>query len=396
MNTRVLVKKLVPDSFRMFYRKLRTGIIKAEFRLFRLAPVKQNRVALCNVWGFGDNPKWVAKALLDRNVRAKEECSVEPEIVFITDTSKKQEIPKGIRTLKNNSPAAIYALATARVWLDCNRKEPFILKRKGQYYIQTWHGSIPLKKIEKDALAEFTEEYKKNAERDTRMTDLYISNSDFCNELYKRAFGYNGRVFVCGSPRIDVLLKGFNGRDDELRVVYAPTFRGDGRRMSVSEDGQCVLEALETRFGKRAVPIKRLHPLCTASAAKAGEGEGLSFGNAIDGNEQGDIYELLSQADVLITDYSNTMFEFALTGRPVFLYAPDSAEYESERGMYFKYDSLPFPKAATAEELSRKILEYDEEEYRSRQKEFFDGLKLIENGRASEKVARVILRVLNR
>lgn len=409
MNTRLLVKKLVPDRVRLMYREVRKKVIGAEFKLFRLAPIKRNRVVFCNVWGFGDNPKWVALALLDENVRAKEESTCEPEIIFITDTSRKGQIPDGIRVLKNNSPAAVFALATARVWLDCNRKESYISKRTGQYYIQTWHGSIPLKKIEKDSVAEFTSEYRKNARRDTEMTDLYISNSEFCNDIYRRAFGYTGRVFVCGSPRVDVLLKS-RGNDEaeqvllknrsndeaELKVVYAPTFRGDGGRIRTGEDGQQVLEALKERFGRNVIPIKRLHPLSMTTAAKAEEKDGLDFKNAIDGNAVGDLYELLAKADVLITDYSNTMFEFALTGRPVFLYAPDYKEYADVRGMYFDYESLPFPIASNADELAEKILNYDEEEYHNKQKAFFDDLNITENGKASEKVARVILRVLER
>ena len=396
MNTRLMVKGLVPKSLKDLYKKLRKGFIRAEFKIFSLVPIKRNRVVFCNVWGFGDNPKWVALALLDRKIREKEDVGREPEIVFITDTSRSEEIPDDIRVVKNNSPAAIFALATARVWLDCNRKEPYISKRKGQYYIQTWHGSLPLKKIERDAVTEFTEEYKKNARRDTDMTDLCISNGEFCNGIYRRAFGYNGRVFMCGSPRVDVLLRSVRNGEDELRVVYAPTFRGDGRRIKAGEDAQPVLEALEQRFGRKVVPIKRLHPLSTTQAAKNGEKDGLSFKDSVDGNRFGDLYELLSKADVLITDYSNTMFEFALTGRPVFLYAPDYREYADSRGMYFEYESLPFPIATDVKELAENILSYDETVFINKQKEFFDKLKIIENGKASEKVARVILRVIGK
>ena len=108
------------------------------------------------------------------------------------------------------------------------------------------------------------------------------------------------------------------------------------------------------------------------------------------------LQELLSKADVLITDYSNTMFEFALTGRPVFLYAPDYREYADSRGMYFEYESLPFPIATDVKELAENILSYDETVFINKQKEFFDKLKIIENGKASEKVARVILRVIGK
>lgn len=426
-NLRQIVKKITPQNLKTVYRGIRKAVISSEFVLFRLFPIKKNRVVLCNVWGYGDNPKWVTEALVNPEIQKKENIKSKPDIIFITDTNRNQQIPNGIKVCRNNTLRAVYMLATASVWLDCNRKEPYIKKRKGQYYIQTWHGSLPLKKIERDCADEFTEDYSKNATRDTAMTDLYISNSEFCDRLYRRAFGYQGKIFRCGSPRVDILLKsrairqqgenlkvteekGFEQSssflswydstrkkitDKELLVIYAPTFRGDGERPKSDEKGDLLVEALEKRFGKSVCVIKRLHPLCLT---KAGAGGGLEFSedNAVDGSTFGDLYELMSVADVLITDYSNTMFEFAYSGKPVFLYAPDSTEYAGSRGMYFEYEELPFPIGKSVSSLAEKILTYREEEWKQKQMDFFGKFQLIEAGNAAEKVARVILRKLNK
>ena len=53
------------------------------------------------------------------------------------------------------------------------------------------------------------------------------------------------------------------------------------------------------------------------------------------------IQELLVASDILITDYSSTMFEFALLKKPCFLYTPDAKSYD--RGFYFPIEDLPFP-----------------------------------------------------
>ena len=60
-------------------------------------------------------------------------------------------MPEGIHVVKINSIASLYHLSTAKIWIDNCRKSPYITKRKKQYYIQTWHGAIGFKKIEKEA-----------------------------------------------------------------------------------------------------------------------------------------------------------------------------------------------------------------------------------------------------
>lgn len=406
---RVQIKKLVPKRAIEMYKIMRKKFIEAEFRFFGHSEIVKNRVVFCNVWGYGDNPRWVAEALLRKKQSLADTAAVSPEIIFITDTSKAAEIPKGIIVYRTNTPEAIRALATARVWVDCNRKEPYIRKRKGQYYIQTWHGSLPLKKIEGDCKAELTDEYMKNAARDTKMTNLYLSDSPFCDEIYRKAFNYNGRIIHTGSPRLDVLLDNNRERREEYRraitqsdekeliVVYAPTFRGNGGGLPSSENAESIADAFAERFGKKVKVIKRLHPLAMTKAERGNGGDGLVFGDryTVDGNSYGDLYELLAAADVLITDYSNTLFEFAMAGRPVFLYAPDKAEYAETRGMYFDYDSLPFPVAENVEELRNNIVNYDEEAYTKCRTEFFKRLGVRENGDASERVAEIIMKVIS-
>lgn len=462
MDFRNIIKKLAPEGLKEKYRKIREGIIRAEFKVFSLFPIDKDKVVFMNVWGYGDNPKWIAEAyqnlLLETDMTSKRL----DKIYFVTgkmpsgriDAGKSRtalsktdshQIPVGINFLKNNSFKANFALATARVWVDCNRKEPYIQKRKGQCYIQTWHGSLPLKKIEGDCRDVLTEEYLENGRRDTAMTDIYISNSDFCNEIYRRAFGFKGKIFCFGSARLDSVLNPDKVRcritkravlsriskntlekiardlhysednitslrkilyslskDERVKLcVYAPTYREDDSlaRQKATESALSLVEALEQKFGGKYVLVTRMHPLAMSRVSQQ-DSVYLDFEDdnevVVNGNEFDDIYSLLEAADVLITDYSNTLFEFAYAKKPVFLYAPDCEEYIGSRGMYFDYERLPYPIAKDKMQLRRNIVSYDRDYYLEKQNEFFEGLSLVENGNAASKQAKLIMRILGR
>lgn len=421
LGFRELLKKAAPEGLREKYRRVREHVIKAEFRLFSIFTLDAERVVFCNVWGYGDNPKWIAESYL----RLLEEKGKKQKIYFITSGLPKSEnmpIYKNecVQFLKTNSVKAIFVQATAGIWVDCNRKESYVKKRRGQLYIQTWHGGLPLKKIERDCKSVLSREYLAMAARDTAMTDIYISNSEFCNELYRRAFGFKGRIFCFGTPRMDPLLKpdadrieatrklifarlGFNGKRKIKQnsfdiCLYAPTYREDDSTAvrKSCEESQNLVSALENRFGRRFVVVTRMHPLAMSRTSQQGNSY-LSFEQdteyVADGNEFGDIYELMEASDVLITDYSNTLFEFAQAKKPVFLYAPDKEEYIQSRGLYFDYDSLPYPIAETREELAECILRYDEKKYLDAQSKFFEQFGLVETGHASEKIAKLIYRL---
>ena len=400
---REFFKKIAPAAVLNVYKTAREKMIKAEFALFHHFPIRKKRVVLCNVWGFGDNTKWIAKALrnADKSI----------EVVFVTDRTKADRVPEGIRVIETNTPKAIYYLATAHIWVDCNRKEPYIVKRKGQIYIQTWHGSIPLKKLEAD-YGGLSADYMKNARRDSEMTDLCLSNGEFMNDIYRKAFGYECECLITGSARLDPLLRPKQERvvktkkriaqmagiqDKELRIaVYAPTYRENGGSTEFPDLEQ-VRTSLEQRFGQTFVMVGRVHPLvrgrennCPSSDKRRGPAM------ITDGNGLGDLYELLEAADVLITDYSNTLFEFALTGRPVFLFAPDSREYEAARGFYFDYDRLPYPHSSTTAELCDAISEYSSFDHKNELDVFFRNLGVREDGRASKRIAQIILRKVYR
>lgn len=390
------VKKHTPKGFIFLYQKIRYGWIVVLFHIFHILPIKKNRVVFCNVWGYGDNAKYIAQQLAFkvRNHKAK------AELIFITNHPTLAHAPKEIKIVRTNSVTAVFALATAKVWVDSNRKEAYIRKRKGQYYIQTWHGGIPLKKIEGDCENYLGETYVERAKWDSAMTDLYLSNGGFCSEMYRRAFWYTGEILECGTPRMDRLLRGKAKGKEKIRkqydlsleekiAIYAPTYRSQMDSDGYLKELSKIAETLSKRFQIPFVLLVRLHPLC------AGQAEGIEYGGTVkNANAACDFYELLEAADVLITDYSNTMFEAAMAGKYVFLYVKDQKEYEKERGLYFKIEELPFPYAVREDKLREEIMEFKEENYRKKVEQFLGKLKVQETGKAAELAAERILKMI--
>ena len=115
-------------------------------------------------------------------------------------------------------------------------------------------------------------------------------------------------------------------------ILYAPTFRGDSVTDATSPD-DLDLRLLRERLGDDHVVLVRLHPFVRAQAPIGPELGGF----AIDVSDHPDINELMLVSDVLVTDYSSAIYEFALLGRPMVFFAPDYEAYERERGFYFDY-----------------------------------------------------------
>ncbi|HEM4403762.1 TPA: CDP-glycerol glycerophosphotransferase family protein, partial [Streptococcus suis] len=117
-----------------------------------------------------------------------------------TDTSL---FPKGIRTVKYGSIKSIYEWMTAKIWID-NVKQYYKLKRKGQYYLQTWHGGVSLKRVEKAVEDSLDIGYVNASKIDSTIIDAMISNSNWQTNDYKTNFWYNGPIFEFGLPRNDI------------------------------------------------------------------------------------------------------------------------------------------------------------------------------------------------
>ena len=90
----------------------------------------------------------------------------------------------------------------------------------------------------------------------------------------------------------------------------------------------------------------------------------------------------------------NGMFDFAITGKPCFLFATDVSDYIKDRNFYFPLQSLPFPVAYSNPELLQQVERFNEQEYFGKRKNFFTRLAFREDGKASQRCAQWILEKL--
>ena len=265
--------------------------------------------------------------------------------------SRHHAIASKIPMLEPSDSREAYEFATAKVIIsNVKRKYPFY-KKKGQYYIQTWHGCFMLKYIEAEVEKKLSARYVRESRKDSAITDLMLSGSGLASEVMHQSFWYSGEVYECGQPRDDIF---FHCTAEEIRelkkkhrlpqdvkiAVYAPTFRdGDESYPYDMIDVKAVMDGLHQKGSSEWVMVIRLHPNVACQSARFQYGE-----KVLDGSKYTDPQELFLMADLLITDYSSVMMDFGLMKTPVFLFVPDLEVYKRARGVRGFFEDLPFPR----------------------------------------------------
>ena len=360
----------------------------------RKLPIKKNKLVFVSHLGknYSCNPKCLCEYIL-RNAGDKF------ELVFLYDPTicAIDDFPKGVRTLSIYSKRFIYDMATCGFLISNTRIPEWFgfNPRKNQYYIQTWHSSLRLKKIEKDANLGF--DYEEWAMKDSKKISAIVSGCDFSSNIFKKSFWYDGPLLKVGTPRIDYLL---NINENEVLkikkkaslnrnahyVLYAPTFRSSGNIDVYNIDYEKVIGALSVRFGGEWNVLFRIHPNLRGIVNVK---KMPSY--VVDVSGYRDIQELIAISDVMITDYSSCMFDMAFAKKPCFLYVSDLEQYISnERGLYFDITKLPFPMAKTNEELLTLIKGFDKLIYNQSISEFLSEVGSYEHGNACQQILKYI------
>lgn len=364
--------------------------------IFNLFPVKRNKIFLFSYYGsqYGCNPKYITEYILENYPVGTF------DLVWAFNQLDSKQGVNGVRIVKTMSLKYFFELCTSKIIITNFRTTDLFVKRKNQYYIQTWHSSLRLKQIEKDAEDSLPEHYVQMAQKDSLKCDLLLSGSRFGTEIFKRSFWYEGEIFEHGIPRNDLLFQSNSHKRDEIKqrlkipyeskvLLYAPTFR-KGNNLGVYDlDYFKIVEKLTAKFGGEWIVLVKLHPHLLSESRKLIYGE-----NVIDVTSYHDIQELLLITDTLISDYSSLIFDFSITKRPCFLYVPDVIEYTSkDRKLYFDLMDLPFISAKSNGDLIRKIEDFQHEEYMEGLSKFLEDVGSYEKGKASEYLIRHINKV---
>lgn len=365
----------------------------AVIKLYSLLPIQNNKII---VWSdsfksYGCNPKYIVEYIL-------ENYKDEFDIVWVFDACLPQpeQLPEGVRVVKYFSKEYLYELHTAH-FIVCNARtsDSYLWhKRKRQIYIQTWHSSLRLKTIEKDAAEFLPEQYISAAKKDSQKIDYIISGCKFSSNIFRNSFWYSGKIVECGTPRTDFLLKNKNNKellkkanlsDKYHYILYAPTFRQTDQ-YEYKFDFKSVIKAFENKFGGNWKILYRLHPNLIFKVREYQLGD-----ECINMCCYSDMQELIALSDALITDYSSCMFDMMYAKKPCFLYMPDYENYiNSERKMYFDIKQLPFIRAFNEKELAASVYNFNHEEYLKELSIFLDKIGSFEKGTATEAIVDII------
>lgn len=351
------------------------------------------------------NPAYICDELIRQNI----DC----DIVFAADKKTinllPSPFPEQVRLVRRNSLEFFYEAASAKIWIDnavCFPWE-YVPKKKNQIYINTWHGSMGLKRIDSNKIV--VKKWARAAKIASKITNYMISNSAFETEVYRTTYWPDEKVKILeyGHPRNDILFANdeekkrikkkvcdFYNIDENCRLIlYAPTFRDEKTLSCYDIDYNGVLEAAKERFGGEWKILNRYH----FKVANALKNVKAISGNPdiLQGNIYPDIQELMVASDIGITDYSSWICDFVLTRKPGFIYANDLKKYDKERGFYYPLDSTPFPISENNGQLIDSIKNFDSAIYDVKVKEFLDARGCKENGTASKQVVELIKTYIN-
>ena len=245
-----------------------------------------------------------------------------------------------------------YYLATSRVFIVDDYFFPIyvIAPRRGTTIIQTWHACGAFKKVGYSVLDKSfgVDEALASRVRIHSNYDVCLVASQAAAPHYAEAFRQPLERFVSrlGIPRTDVffgeerLARTRDGGPPALRPARRPAghpVRADVPRRQRHRRAARPTTSTSACSARRSARTTSCSSGSTRSSARGRSSGRTLAGFAIDVSDHPDINELMLVSDVLVTDYSSAIFEFALLDRPMVFFAPDYEAYERERGFYFDY-----------------------------------------------------------
>lgn len=361
-------------------------------------PVDTNKFFFISMNGnnFGDNIKRLSDYIHRNQPGAK--------IVWGFTDSYYDKVDSGYHKVKICSLKYYYHILTSKYILSNFAMDFSFLakKRKGQVYLQTWHGT-PLKRIGYDMYKSEKPDilYRwfgvDRIKHTMDMTDILITGSTFMTDIFRNSFLYDRKIDEVGTPRNDIFFEDhpellekiktqFGIGTNEHIVLYAPTFRQNRGMDYYNIDLSKLISCWEKKTGQKYRLLVRLHPVMLR---KEQSFMNLFPDGTINVSLYPDMQELLYCADVLVTDYSSSMFDFMYLKRPIIMYVPDKETYS--RGFYMDIDSLPFIVINNNKEIEDQLLRYEANGYQERVEVFFNKIGSKETGIATKNVYNLLM-----
>ena len=301
----------------------------------------------------------------------------------------------GVRLLKYNSKEFVKECRTAvyvitNVGISC-----WLPLSKEQLLINTWHGGGTYKRMG-FSLDNMQWWEKKRVLMERKNPTVFLSSCKAASRMVIReGMQHKGEIIKSGMPRNDMLIK--NNRSDLVKKVkeylnipletkillYAPTFRESKEVEDYAFEYKAVQRALEKRFGGNWKILFRAHYHVMKHL-------NICEKDVIDASLYPDMQELLYVTDVLVTDYSSSVWDFSFTGKPCLLYATDLEYYQKGRDFYMDIHEWPFPLAENGQELIYNIENFDNDKYKKAVELHHRQLGSYESGHAAEEICKYI------
>jgi len=308
-------------------------------------------------------------------------------------------VPESATVLREGSRAYHEALARARFVVTNDHFPDWFARRPDQVCLQTWHGT-PLKRLGFDVsdMRRTVRRFERRWKQQVANWQYVLSPNRFSTPILRRAYAIEGEMLETGYPRVDVLARADRdvlgralrrrlGVPEDARVVlYAPTYRDQvvDRRGRFRLDLRLDVERLREAVGRDTVILFRKHHYIVDAVPATADGFVRDVSAYPDGTE------LLLAADVLVTDYSSMMFDFANTRRPMLFFTYDLDAYQDEiRGFYVDFHATaPGPLLRTTDELAEALRDLDgvRAEYAQRYEAFAATFCELDDGRAASRV----------
>jgi CDP-glycerol glycerophosphotransferase len=306
--------------------------------------------------------------------------------VWVVRRDAVERLPPGVEHVIADSPEYYDALARASYLVNNVNWPNHVVKRPGQVHVMTHHGT-PLKRMGLDEqLSPVTKmEFRSYMKRVSRW-DYSVTANPHTTLVWERVYPYPYRTLETGYPRNDALA---NATEDDVRrlreqlgiapgqvaVLYAPTHRD----WQVDYAPVLDVEAVAAALGPEFVLLDRTHYFYAGRPGRL----------ARDVTAYPSVEELCIAADVLLTDYSSIMFDYAVLDRPILIHAPDWEVYRSMRGVYFDLLEAPPGVVATTQDGVVEALRSGADDPAARAA-FRERFCALEDGHAAERVVRAV------
>ena len=411
------MKKMLVDIskrnilFRKMCRNINLVIKKIRYIWYKIKYKMDDETILFEAFG-GRNYTCSPKAIYEKMLSMPQFKNFKFVWAFLDADIHDVKEDKRTTIVKSKSKEYYKYCSIAKYWIVNSIMEESLTKKKGQVYVQCWHGT-PIKKLRCDievdgSVLNTIKEIRKRNDIDAKRFDYFISPSKYCTEKFISAFNLKklnkeNIIIEKGYPRNDFL---FNKTQKDITLIkeklkipinkkvifYLPTFRDNQHTSGIgyTYELQIDFDRLRKAIGDEYVVLFSPHYFI-ANSIDLSKYEGFVINVA----RYDEINELYLVSDIIMTDYSSVFFDFANLKRPIVFYMYDYDLYQSRlRDFYISLDELPGPITRTQEELEKCIINIETEfpKYERKYEDFNKKYNYLDDGNASERVIKEIFK----